>query len=60
MIKDSKLYINKFIHNEGLIYLGMRKFGRTKDCLVEESKEETVGILRTWTYQLPNYTGISV
>jgi len=30
MIKDSKLYINKFIHNKGLIYLGARKFRKTK------------------------------
>ena len=35
MIKDLKLYINKFVHNEGLIYLRVRNFGRTKDYLVE-------------------------
>ena len=59
MIKDSKLYINKFVHNEGLIYLGARKFGRTKGYsaewiakrIREESEEEAVGILRTWAHQ---------
>ena len=60
MIKDLKLYINKFVHNKGLIYLEMKKFGRTKDYLVEsiakrmrkKSKKEIVEILRTWTHQL--------
>ena len=55
MIKDLKLYINKFIHNKDLIYLEMRKFGRTKDYLAEyivkkirkENKEKVVEILRT-------------
>jgi len=35
MIKDSKLYTNKFVHNKDLIYLEVRKFERTKDYLVE-------------------------
>jgi len=58
MIKDSKLYINKFIYNKGLIYLRVRKFERIKGYLAKyiakkirkESKEEVVEILRTWTY----------
>jgi len=35
MIKDSKLYTNKFVYNKDLIYLEVRKFERTKDYLVE-------------------------
>ena len=58
MIKDSKLYINKFVYSEGLIYLKMRKFGRTKGYLAkwitkrirEESKEDVVEIIKTWAY----------
>ena len=33
--KDLKLYINKFVHNKGLIYLETRNFERTKDYLAE-------------------------
>ena len=59
MIKDSKLYINKFVYSEGLIYLKMRKFGRTKGYLAkwitkrirEESEEDLVEIIKTWAYQ---------
>jgi len=55
MIKDSKLYINKFVYSEGLIYLKMRKFGRTKGYLAkwitkrirEESEEDLVEIIKT-------------
>ena len=55
MIKDLKLYINKFGHNKSLIYLEVRKLGRTKDYLAEqiakrirkENKKEVVEILRT-------------
>jgi len=53
--KDLKLYINKFVHNKGLIYLEIRKFERTTGYLAEwiakmikkEGEEEAVEILRT-------------
>jgi len=53
--KDLKLYINKFVHNKGLIYLEIRKFERTTGYLAEwiakmikkEGEEEVVEILRT-------------
>jgi len=35
MIKNLKLYIIKFVYNESLIYLRVRKFKRTKDYSVE-------------------------
>jgi len=35
IIKDSKLYINKHIHNEGLIYLRAKNFEKTKSYLAK-------------------------